>query len=56
MSIWRRWNERSSPERFDFYIRVSLYATLLVFEPFLVLSLVGGQQQVRVPDYSRFVM
>ena len=56
MSIWRRWNERSSPERFDFYIRVSLYATLLVFEPFLVLSLAGGQQQVRVPGLAVFLL
>ena len=50
----RWWNERSSPERFDFYTRASLYA-LFAAVPLLVLPL-AGQQQVRVPGLAVFLL
>ena len=53
--MWRRWNERGSPERYDFWTRASLYA-LLAAMPLLALALARAQQQVRVPGLAVFVL
>jgi two-component system, NarL family, sensor histidine kinase DesK len=53
--LLRWWSVRSSPERFDFYTRTSLYALLAAAGPLLALSLLG-QQQVRVPGLIVFLL
>jgi two-component system sensor histidine kinase DesK len=53
--VWRRWNERSGPERYDFWTRASLYAPLAVV-PVLALALARAQQHVRVPGLAVFVL
>ena len=50
----RWWSGRSSPERFDFYTRASLYA-LFAAGPLVALPL-AGQKQVRVPGLTVFLL
>ena len=52
--LLRWWSGRSSPERFDFYTRASLYA-LFAAGPLVVLPL-AGQKQVRVPGLIVFLL
>ena len=55
--LLRWWSGRSSPERFDFYTRASLYALLAAAGPLLALPLAGQQQQqVRVPGLIVFLL
>ena len=53
--VWRRWTERSGPERYDFWTRASLYA-LLAAVPLVALILAGGQRQARVPGLAVFLL
>ena len=52
--LLRWWSGRSSPERFDFYTRASLYA-LFAAGPLVALPL-AGQKQVRVPGLVVFLL
>jgi two-component system sensor histidine kinase DesK len=52
--LLRWWSGRSSPERFDFYTRASLYA-LFAVGPLVALPL-AGQKQVRVPGLIVFLL
>jgi len=54
--LLRWWRGRSSPERFDFYTRTSLYALLAAAGPLLALPLLGQQHQVRVPGLIVFLL
>ena len=52
--MWRRWNELSGPERYEFWARAGLYlpfAVALLFD----LSLARAQQ-VRVPGLAVFLL
>src|ERR1017187_4943952 len=53
--MWRRWNERGSPERYDFWTRASLYA-LLAAVPVFAAVLAVGQHQVREPGLAVFLL
>jgi len=54
----RWWSGRSSPERFDFYMRASLYALFAVgpLVGLLALNSAPGQGQVRVPGLVVFLL
>jgi len=52
--LLRWWSGRSSPERFDFYTRASLYG-LFAAGPLVALAL-AGQKQVRVPGLTVFLL
>ena len=52
--LLRWWSGRSSPERFDFYTRASLYG-LFAAGPLVALPL-AGQKQVRVPGLIVFLL
>jgi two-component system, NarL family, sensor histidine kinase DesK len=54
-AVWWRRNQRSGPERYDFWTRASLYA-LLAAEPLLALALARAQQHVRVPGLVVFLL
>jgi two-component system, NarL family, sensor histidine kinase DesK len=54
-AVWRRRNQRSGPDRYDFWTRASLYA-LLAAEPLLALALARAQQHVRVPGLVVFLL
>jgi hypothetical protein len=53
--MWRRWNERGSPGRFELWTRASVYV-LLAAVPVLAVVLAGGQHQVRVPGLAVFLL
>jgi two-component system sensor histidine kinase DesK len=53
--MWRRWNERGSPGRFEWCTRASLYV-LLAAVPVLAVILAGSQHQVRVPGLAVFLL
>ena len=53
--MWRRWNERGSPGRFELWTRASVYV-LLANVPVLAVVLADGQHQVRVPGLAVFLL
>jgi two-component system sensor histidine kinase DesK len=53
--MWRRWNERGSPGRFELWTRASVYV-LLAAVPVLAVVLAAGQHQVRVPGLAVFLL
>jgi two-component system sensor histidine kinase DesK len=53
--MWRRWNERGSPGRFELWTRASVYV-LLAAVPVLAVVLAGGQHHVRVPGLAVFLL
>src|ERR1039458_1558330 len=53
--MWRRWNERGSPEQFEWRTRASVYV-LLAAVPVLAVILAAGQHQVRVPGLAVFLL
>jgi hypothetical protein len=52
--MWRRWNERGSPGRFELWTRASVYV-LLAAVPVLAVVL-AAQYQVRVPGLAVFLL
>jgi two-component system, NarL family, sensor histidine kinase DesK len=52
--MWRRWNERGSPGRFELWTKASVYA-LLAAVPVLAVVLAAGHQ-VRVPGLAVFLL
>ena len=53
--MWRRWNERGSPGRFEFWTRAGVYV-LLAAVPVLAVVLAAAQHQVRVPGLAVFLL
>src|SRR5580692_2071817 len=53
--MWRRWNERGSPGRFELWTKVSVYM-LLATVPVLAVILADGQHQVRGPGLAVFLL
>src|SRR5579872_2539823 len=53
--MWRRWNERGSPGRFELWTKASVYM-LLATVPVLAVMLADGQRQVRVPGLAVFLL
>ncbi len=53
--MWRRWNERGSLQRFEFWHRAGVYV-LLAYVPVLAVVLAAGQHQVRVPGLAVFLL
>src|ERR1700732_4714656 len=49
--MWRRWNERDSLGRFEWWTRASVYV-LLAAVPVLAVVLAAGQHQVRGPGLA----
>ena len=53
--MWRRWNERGSLGRFEFWHRAGVYV-LLAYVPVLAVILAGRQHQVREPGLAAFLV
>ena len=53
--MWRRWNERGSPGRFEFRTRAGVYV-LLAAVPVLAVILADGQPRVRGPGLAVFLL
>ena len=53
--MWRRWNERGSPGRFELWTKASVYM-LLATVPVLAVMLAAGQHQVRGPGLAVFLL
>src|ERR1700722_7380013 len=53
--MWRRWDERGNPGRFELWTKASVYM-LLATVPVLAVMLAAGQHQVRGPGLAVFLL